>query len=195
MQNQLLRKTARQRQLALDVAFVLYVACEAVDTLALLYLSQRSADLHQQDAEQNKEYLECRFLSTDVEALSNVLDGHGGGISKAAYAEAKRFRNEAMVYDWIRKQNVEQGVAPPSHFVIKFRRQSSLSLSPENNTTAKGTVKAGELKWVQRFRQRWGLRIGRVPAGEAVPLVRLQAKVRGEGKTRCNGVNHSSTSV
>lgn len=181
LQNQALRKTARQRQLALG-AFVLYVACEAVDTLALLYLSQRSMDVLQQDPEQSKEYLECRFLTTDVEALSNVLDGHGGGISKAAFAEAKRFRSEALVYDWIKRQNVEQGIAPPSHFVINFRRQASLSHSPEDNTTAKGSVKAGELKWVQRFRHRWGLRLGRVPAGEAVPLARLQAKVCGEGK-------------
>jgi hypothetical protein len=193
-QNQLLRRAESQRRLALDVAFVLYVVCQASEALALMYLSQRSADLLLKDEEQRREYLECRFLSTDVEALSSIQDGHGAGISKMAFVEATRFRKEALVYDWVRKQNVEQGIAPPSHLVVNFRRQNSQSHSPECSTTTKGGVRAGELKWVQRFRKRWGLRLGRVPVGEAVPLVKLQAKVHWAGKTSCAQGNQSGTS-
>ena len=168
---------AHRRQHILDVAFVLYVIRETAEQTALAYIERRPSEVLQMDTQQVLEYLENRFLETDCEVLSNISDGFEVSISKSAMREAHRFGREEVVYNWIQKQNVEHGLAPPSHFVVQFRRANLQSLSPETTSVTSKNAKAGELKWVQRFRRRWGLRLGRVPVGEVVPVEKLRAKV------------------
>ena len=90
---------------------------------------------------------------------------------------------DARLLRWIEKQNKAQGVAPPPQFVWEKR----CALAIDNNSgQERGAASwrparsAAAKKWMQRFRQRWNLTLGRLPAKDILPSATMQAKARSE---------------
>ena len=123
--------------------------------------------------------IERRFLETPVNKLAQWLDWTGF-ISQGEVMEAKRLVEEIRLLSWVECQNSIQGISPPPPFVWEQRCVLSIqngsgpdarasSLRPHRSAAAK--------KWVQRFRYRWGLVMGRLPATDLLTVVNMRAKV------------------
>ena len=126
--------------------------------------------------------IEARFLDIPVETLAQWLDW-SEDIPRTVRTEAQRLVEDARLLRWIGKQNSAQGVAPPPQFVWEKR----CALAIENNSgQEKGAASwrparsAAARKWMQRFRQRWNLTLGRLPAMDLLPSAMMQAKTCSE---------------
>ena len=88
---------------------------------------------------------------------------------------------EARLLHWIGKQNSAQGVAPPPHFVWAKRCALAIDKNSGHQRCAaswRPARSAAAKKWMQRFRKRWNLCLGRLPAKEVLPTATMQAKAR-----------------
>ena len=126
--------------------------------------------------------IETRFLETPVDTLAQWLDW-SEDIPRTVRTEAQRLVEDARLLRWIGEQNSAQGVAPPPQFVWEKRcaltidnksgqERGAASWRPARSAAAK--------KWMQRFRQRWNLNLGRLPAKDLLPSATMQAKARSE---------------
>ena len=120
-----------------------------------------------------------RFLATPVNTLAQWLDW-SGDIPRSVRTETQRLVEDARLIRWIGEQNSDQGVAPPPQFVWEKR----CSLSVDNNhrekrcsTTLRPARSAATKKWLQRFRKRWNLTLGRLPGKDILPTETMQNKV------------------
>ena len=124
--------------------------------------------------------LEKRFLETSVDQLAQWLDWKVDG-GRKELQEAKRLVEDIRLLSWVDCQNDSQGVAPPPQFVWEQRCNLSIqnssgaddqafSMQPPRSSRAK--------KWVQRFRCRWGLVLGRLPTQEMLTVDTMRTKVR-----------------
>ena len=124
--------------------------------------------------------IETRFLETPVDLLAQWLDW-SDDIPRAVRAEAQRLVEDAGLLTWIGEQNSAQGVAPPPQFVWEKRCAlaiDSKSGGPRGAASWRPARSAAAKKWTQRFRRRWNLTLGRLPAKDLLPPATMQAKVR-----------------
>ena len=126
--------------------------------------------------------IETRFLETPVDTLAQWLDW-SEDIPRTVRTEAQRLVDDARLLRWIGEQHSGQGVAPPPQFVWEKRcalaidnhsgqERGAASWRPARSAAAK--------KWMQRFRQRWNLSLGRLPVKDILPTETMQAKARSE---------------
>ena len=126
--------------------------------------------------------VETRFLETPVDKLAQWLDW-SEDIHRAVRTEAQRLVEDARLLRWVDQQNSAQGVAPPPQFV--WEKRCVLAID-NNNGQKKGAASwrpassAAAKKWMQRFRQRWNLTLGRLPTKDILPTETMQAKARSE---------------
>ena len=123
--------------------------------------------------------IERRFLEAQVDDLAQWLEWTADA-SPAELLEAKRLVEDARLLAWVQDQNSKQGISPPPLFVWEKR----CALSIENSSVADARASphrsprsAAGLKWVQRFRRRWGLVVGRLPAKDILPVDTMRKKV------------------
>jgi|OrbCmetagenome_4_1107370.scaffolds.fasta_scaffold72872_1 hypothetical protein len=93
---------------------------------------------------------------------------------------AARYVLEYKLFHWLYYQNTVQGVAPTrSQLVEKAQAFIPKSMSVEGQERVRSLV-AGEpraqRKWLARFRQHWGARLGILRVQDALPVDVLQAK-------------------
>ena len=93
---------------------------------------------------------------------------------------AARYVLEYKLFHWLYYQNTVQGVAPTrSQLVEKAQAFTPKSMSVEGQERVRSLV-AGEpraqRKWLARFRQHWGARLGILRVQDALPVDVLQAK-------------------
>ena len=123
--------------------------------------------------------LERRFLNTPVDMLAQWLDWIAED-PQTEVVEAKRLVEEVRLLAWVQSQNAAQGVAPPPQFV--WEQRCSLSIQNTSHPNAHASPlrpprSAGARKWVQRFRRRWGLVLGRLPVQDMLTVDTMRAKV------------------
>jgi hypothetical protein len=173
----------RQRLRAMTVAFILFVPTAPEHKFDLEYLRRQWSGKLNIDASSASTELETKFLEAPLKEVWDISEGRCEGIPQSFFDEAIRFRREAETYNWVCAQNAVQGLAPSSTLVMQYRRRSTAiaELKPDSASMWL-SYKAGERKWVQRFRTRWGLSLGRIPAGEVVPLNALREKDFRSGK-------------
>ena len=126
--------------------------------------------------------IETRFLETPVDTLAQWLDW-SDDIPRAVRAEAQRLVEDVGLLSWIGEQNSAQGVAPPPQFVWEKRCAlaiDSKSGGPRGAASWRPARSAAAKKWMQRFRRRWNLTLGRLPAKDLLPSATMQAKARSE---------------
>ena len=123
--------------------------------------------------------IEKRFLEMPVDKLALVLDWTTD-TPRGELAEAKRLVEEVRLLSWVTSQNCTQGVSPPPQFVWEKRCFLSIENSSEPDSRASShrpARSAGARKWVQRFRRRWGLVMGRQPAKDMLTVETMRSKV------------------
>ncbi len=170
------RAWAEQRSLR-DVAFVLVVHCGPSLAEAARFLELHAERGSVARAPGWQQTLQERYLQAEPEQLLEILAGSGGGLPAAVHRRAARFLRELQLERWVRSQNEIQGVAPSSRMVARVRasmRPTGEAMGREG-PAARG--RAASLKWVQRFRKRWRMRLGAPEPRDKVPLEILRAKV------------------
>ena len=128
--------------------------------------------------------IKTRFLETPVDTLAQWLDW-SEDIPRSVRSEAQRIVEDARLLRWIGDQNSAQGVAPPPQFVWEKRCALVIDNSSSQGRGAaswRPARSAAAQKWMQRFRRRWNLALGRLPAKDILPAATLQAKVRFGGR-------------
>ena len=123
--------------------------------------------------------IEKRFLETPVDKLAQWLDWTGD-TPQAELMEAKRIVEDVRLLSWVQSQNSAQGVSPLPQFVWEKRCFLSIENSSEFGEKAswhRPHRSAGAKKWVQRFRRRWGLVMGRLPAKGLLSVDTMRDKV------------------
>ena len=123
--------------------------------------------------------IQTHFLETPVETLAQWLDW--SDMPRTIESEAQRLVEDVRLLHWIGEQNSAQGVSPPPQFVWEKRcalaidqnsghRRCAASWRPARSAAAK--------KWMQRFRKRWSLCLGQLPAKDILPTATMQSKAR-----------------
>ena len=123
--------------------------------------------------------IETRFLETPVDTLAQWLDWDG--VPRQTARDAQRLVDDVRLLDWIGEQNSAQGVSPPPQFVWEKRCALTIDQTSGDKRRAaswRPARSAAAKKWLQRFRKRWNLCLGRLPAKEVLPTATLQAKAR-----------------
>ena len=134
--------------------------------------------------------IETHFHEIPADTLAQWLDW-SDDILRVVLAEARRLVEDAGLLGWIGEQNIAQGVAPPPQFV--WERRCALAI---DNRSGRGrgaaswrpTRSAAAMKWMQRFRQRWNLTLGRLPAKDLLPSATMQTKARPESRRKVAAV-------
>ena len=124
--------------------------------------------------------IEDRFLKTPVDTLAQWLDW-SEDMPRGARAEAQRLVEEARLLRWVGEQNRGQGVAPPPQFVWEKRCSMAIDCHHGEGRAAgswRPARSAAAKKWLQRFRRRWNLTLGRLPTQDILPAETMQSKVR-----------------
>ena len=123
--------------------------------------------------------IEARFLEAPVNTLAQWLDW--SDIPRTVEREAQRLVEDVRLLHWIDEQNSAQGVSPPPQFVWEQRCALAIdkTTGPERCAASwRPARSAAAKKWLQRFRKRWNLCLGRLPAKEVLPTETMQAKAR-----------------
>ena len=178
----------KQREHALLTATVAY--CHeptAGPTIAAATLRKYARAIGE-DVDALTREIETRFLETPVDTLAQWLDW--SDIPRTIQSEAQRLVEDARLLHWIGEQNRAQGVAPPPQFV--WERRCALAIDNDSGrergaASWRPARSAAARKWMQRFRQRWNLTLGRLPSKDILPAATMRAKARSEryGKRQC----------
>ena len=123
-----------------------------------------------------------RFLETPVDTLAQWRDW-SEDLPPPVRTEVQRLVEDARLLCWIGEQNSAQGVAPPPQFVWEKRCAlaiDSKSWGERGAASWRSASSAAAKKWMQRFRQRWNLSLGRLPVKDILPTETMQAKARSE---------------
>lgn len=95
-----------------------------------------------------------------------------------------RFIVEHMLFAWLQKQNVEQGLAPSRSQLVEQALANIPLLAPEDVKAYLNTILASsdrsQRRWLAKFRRRWGARLGMLKPCSTLSLKEKQSKVRKE---------------
>ena len=132
-------------------------------TWQLAYVRSRSASFH-----------------TAVDTFAKWPDW-SEDIPRGARAEAQRLVKDARLLRWVGDQNSAQGVAPPPQFVWEQRCAFTIDCDhgrPLRAAPWRSARSEPARKWMQRFRRRWNLCLGKLPTKDMLPAETMQAKAR-----------------
>ena len=127
--------------------------------------------------------IETRFLETPIETLARWLEW-SEDLPRLMRTEAQRLLQEIQLIRWIGQQNSAQGVAPPPQFIWEKRCALAIDNSSGRDKGAaswRPASSAAAKKWMQRFRRRWNLTLGRLPTKDILPTATMQAKASPRG--------------
>ena len=118
-----------------------------------------------------------RFLGMPNEVLGDWLDWTCAGMTATAVKTAQNLVREFGLVEWVKHQNKVQGVAPPQCFVWQ-RRCAEMNKVEDCDAVRprEAASSARAVKWMQRFRARHDLRLGKQPVGHILPVEHLQQK-------------------
>ena len=100
---------------------------------------------------------------------------------------ASRYVVQHELFQWVERQNVEQGVAPSRRQLVEHALSSVPHTVPEEVRRLVSAVLTGsprsQRRWLAKFRQRWGARLGKL---KLQPCVSIDAMQRWAwAKSRC----------
>ena len=173
-------KKNKQQEQAIIVATIAFChEPNAVTKIAEATL-RKHAKIMDYDVDSCTREIQDRFLRTPVDTLAQWLDW-SEDIPRVARTEAQRLVEDARLLHWVEEQNSAQGVAPPPQFV--WEKRCSLAIDCGSGEEKRATAwrparSAAARKWMQRFRLRWGLTLGRLPAKDILPAATMQTKDR-----------------
>lgn len=156
------------------------------ELVALNILCQSSGDkssakhfLDEQLAEHGRAVIDRTFVivtttydNMPVDERSDLQEAAPGMKSTPVTRKAAKFLKEYKLAQWVQDRNMKQNIAPVTSLVAKEAVKSGLLQS-------KGTPckQKSENQWLRRFRRRWNITMGRIPAREHVPPEERRDKV------------------
>ena len=160
----------------LRAARVIMCLPQGGQALALAYLSQK-AKLEMKDKAMQQASLENWFHLTPETEKHKWCTDPPSTRGKAALKEAERFLNEWCLQMWVRKQNLEKGIAPLSG-IVWSQREKRLNAAAAAGLllTERPAKQKHRLQWLRRWRLRWGIKMGTIQAREHVSAVDCQNK-------------------
>jgi len=109
---------------------------------------------------------------TDKEALREPTAPYK---SKTPAQAAAKFLREHRLAKWVETRNIEQNIAPVVSLVTQEARASHcLPLEPTS------TKQKSQLQWLRRWRRRWNITLGSIPARDNVPPEEARRKASSE---------------
>ena len=157
-----------------DVCFVLFVLCCPDASVARSFWTSKTESLVCPSPEELLQKLEARYLSTKLSDLQIVLDGGG---QRNVHAAAMSYLQQHRLHHWVQLQNHEHGVAPTRRMLAEHIRDDVLRGRDAPTPTGELRSLAAHVKWIQRFRRRWGCRLAVARPGDRLPLTTLRDKV------------------
>ena len=104
-------------------------------------------------------------------------------LADSRHAELKaacRFIIEHRLFQWLKRQNCEQGVAPSRlqlvrHALSTLPQEPPLSVVDAVAKPLRGSARR-QRKWLQNFRRKWGARLGKLRVATTMSQAELQEK-------------------
>ena len=161
-----------RRERALRTALIAFCHNPAAGTSIARAILRKYKDCMALDVSECAAELESRFLDTPVETLAQWLDWEGD-IPEKQMMEAKRLVEEVRLLSWVQTQNTTQGVSPPPQFVWEQRCAfliENRSVTDSCASAHRPSRSAAARKWLQRFRRRWDLVLGRQPSKDLLTV-------------------------
>ncbi len=132
----------------------------------------------------------CRASGSTTDFINDVVNTAQTKVSEFSAADKEQCKtNEAMpkccltkkaaklveeytLYQWVRQQNLNKGVAPGRK---SFLHQRQLQV-PEHAIRKKDLSAASGKQWCRRWRSRWNVSLGRFGNRETIPAAEAQSK-------------------
>ena len=169
-------KASSARQKAMDVAHILFSMSYPDHADAEEYLKSRPNNLFPEEPAELRRRLELRFARSDVQDLNGRSRDTTRQSWRRSEAVARRYLRDRQLLCWVQQQNACQGIAPSGSQVVRQRDTLQASLWATSWSQLRSHCSAGGKKMLQRFRQRWGIAWGTLPARHVLPQHQLQAK-------------------
>ena len=168
----------RKYKTTVDVAFVLYVLTQGDAACVEAYLESHVADLLGESIAAATLNIERRFVDMALPDLEHVQELQSHLFPKSVYKKAVQAKSEFRLVSWVKHQNVTNGVAPSTRLLCDeaTRQQEETDSHNSGVPSAPDKSEAALVKWAQRFRHRWGLRLEKSHPHEAVPPAELHEK-------------------
>jgi hypothetical protein len=146
--------------------------------LAITYLTLR-AGLKSKDALVQKKGLQDWFAETAETERQKWCTNPPSKKGKAAMKEAEKTVAEWALHEWVRKQNMEKGIAPLSG-IVWSQREKNLNADAAAGVVPRPrpTKQKERLQWLRRWRLRWRIKLGAIQAREHVPADECQSKAK-----------------
>ena len=113
--------------------------------------------------------IQSLFLAFDLADLLAMYDDEHSAWARARQF-SRKFLAEFQAWDWVKAQNVRQGVAPTGAEV--FEKYTAAEGKHTGERASRRTVR----KWAARWHARWGVRRGRLRATDQIDVDGLKAK-------------------
>jgi hypothetical protein len=96
---------------------------------------------------------------------------------KAAMKEDEKFLTEWALHDWVRRQNIEKGIAPLGAIVWSQREKDLTAAAAAGEVPRQRPIKQkARLQWLRHWRVRWRINLGTIQAREHVPEDECRSK-------------------
>ena len=119
------------------------------------------------------------FLEVDLNEFTDLCDA-ANPKDPGAMRSAMAFWQEWSLAAWVEEANYSKGVAPSTAAVLDHSEQLRADVPEAVRPAARGVAAQGKARaWAFRFRQRWGLSHGAIPAQDDMPATELNQKAHG----------------
>ena len=177
-------KTAKLRRCRRLEEIALHVLCQSDGSRAL---TQEFLQRHLGEHGAQTVADTCAAVFTTYEAMSKgdvslLRELTAPEKSTAPARTAARFLKECRLAKWVETRNMEQGIAPVVSLVAQEARATNC-LPPEPESTKHKC----QLQWLRRWRRRWNITMGSIPAREHIPPEEARRKACGKQQV-CAGV-------
>lgn len=115
------------------------------------------------------------FSKATAEERSVLLQGDSCLAHRRASDLLDTWLSERKLYLWVKKQNLELGIAPCTGNVMCELPSYKLEGSSRRDKAAPRTYR-GTLQYLKRWRRRWGLRSGKIQCRDEVDAPTLREK-------------------
>ena len=167
------------------VALILFATANHDPAAAATFLARQAAKQKWEPKPDGevRGMVEELFMAIELEEFTNLCDVANSTAPDCMRA-AMAFWQEWSVNGWVEGANLQQGVAPSTAAMLDQLERHRLALPQAVRPPARGVAAQGKARaWAARYRQRWGLQHGRIPARDTMPLQETRAKARNIQKT------------
>ena len=183
-----LQRAGLRTERAWQVGLIAYCHEPTYGSMIVSALQRRYADIVPKNPDECMKEIETRFMQADVNDMVKWLNWENIG-GQYIVDNAKKLIHDVHLFKWICDQNEHRGIAPWPSIAWKTRihmlQTSGLERTAQSPSLDVSTD-AKALKWMQRFRHRWDLQLGRPSVKQPLSEVELRDKEPNTQHTKNN---------